>query len=245
MSLEDRLFEQRYRKIPEIENLGFASYPRKFAFSHTLSQIRAGYESKDGEQLESEKTPVSVCGRLMTVRRQGKAGFCHIQQDGERMQLYVRHDTVGENAFELYKKLDAGDFIGAHGHLFRTRTGELTVRAEKLEFLAKALLPMPEKFHGLQDVEIRYRQRYLDLIANPDVRRVFVQRNKVISALRGGLEAHGFLEVETPMMQPVHGGALARPFQTHHNALGRRSVTQDRSRALSQALDCRRARPCL
>lgn len=219
MSLEDRLFEQRYRKIPEIENLGFASYPRKFAFSHTLSQIRAGYESKDGEQLESEKTQVSVCGRLMTVRRQGRAGFCHIQQDGERVQLYVRRDTVGENAFELYKKLDAGDIIGAHGHLFRTRTGELTVRAEKLEFLAKALLPMPEKFHGLQDVEIRYRQRYLDLIANPDVRRVFIQRNKVISALRRGLEAHGFLEVETPMMQPVHGGALARPFQTHHNAL--------------------------
>ena len=219
MSLEDQLFEQRYRKIPELESLGFASYPRKFAFTHTLSQIREGYESKGGEQLEQEKTQVSVCGRLMTVRRQGKAGFCHIQQDGEQMQLYVRRDAVGENAFELYKKLDAGDIIGAHGRIFRTRTGELTVRAEKLEFLAKALLPMPEKFHGLKDVEIRYRQRYLDLITNPDVRRVFVQRNRMISALRGVLEGHGFLEVETPMMQPVHGGALARPFQTHHNAL--------------------------
>jgi lysyl-tRNA synthetase class 2 len=219
LSLEDQLFEQRYRKIPEIESLGFESYPRKFAFTHTLGQIREGYESKDAEQLEAEKTQVSVCGRLMTVRRQGKAGFCHIQQDGEQMQLYVRRDAVGENAFELYKKLDAGDFIGTHGHLFRTRTGELTVRAEKLEFLAKALLPMPEKFHGLQDVEIRYRQRYLDLITNPDVRRVFVQRGKMISALRGALEGHGFLEVETPMMMQIHGGALARPFQTHHNAL--------------------------
>ena len=123
MSLEDQLFEQRYRKIPEIESLGFESYPRKFAFTHTLGQIRELYESKDTEQLEADKPQVSVCGRLMTVRRQGKAGFCHVQQDGEQMQLYVRRDAVGEDAFELYKKLDAGDFIGTHGHLFRTRTG--------------------------------------------------------------------------------------------------------------------------
>jgi lysyl-tRNA synthetase, class II len=219
LSLEDQLFEQRYHKIREIEALGFAAYPRKFAYTHTLAQILAEYGEVSGEQLETTKVAVRVCGRLATIRRQGKAGFCHISQGGERLQVYVRKDEVPEAAFELYKSLDAGDVIGVEGHLFRTKTNELTVRAEKLEFLAKAILPMPEKWHGLQDVEIRYRQRYLDLIANPEVRRVFILRNRVISALRQSLEKRGYLEVETPMMQPIHGGALARPFQTHHNAL--------------------------
>ena len=219
MSLEDRLFEQRYQKIRDIEALGVDAYPRKFAFTHTAREIHSTYGALDGEQLESKNVQTKVCGRLMTVRRQGKAGFCHIQQEGERLQLYVRQDTVGEKAFALYKKLDAGDIIGAEGSLFRTRTGELTVRAERLEFLAKAILPMPEKWHGLQDVEIRYRQRYLDLIANPEVRRVFLQRHKLTAALRRSLEGRGYLEVETPMMQSIYGGALARPFLTHHNAL--------------------------
>jgi lysyl-tRNA synthetase class 2 len=219
LSLEDQLFEQRYRKIREIEGLGFGAYPRKYAYTHTLAQILAEYGEVSGEQLEANKVAVRVCGRLATIRRQGKAGFCHISQGGERMQVYVRKDEVAEAAFELYKSLDAGDLIGVEGYLFRTKTNELTVRAEKFEFLAKAILPMPEKWHGLQDVEIRYRQRYLDLIANPEVRRVFLLRNKVISALRQSLEKRGYVEVETPMMQPLHGGALARPFQTHHNAL--------------------------
>ena len=219
MSLEDQLFEQRYRKIREVEELGFAPYPRKFAYTHTIAEIVHGYNQVSGEQLETEKVAVRVCGRLATIRRQGKAGFCHISQGGEHLQVYVRKDEVPDESFTLYKSLDAGDMIGVEGHLFRTKTNELTVRAEKLEFLAKSILPMPEKWHGLQDVEIRYRQRYLDLIANPDVRRVFVQRNKVISSLRRSLENRGYLEVETPMMQPIHGGALARPFQTHHNAL--------------------------
>ena len=219
MSQEDQLFEQRYRKIREIEGLGFASYPRKYAYTHTLAQILGEYGEVSGEQLESNKIAVRVCGRVMTIRRQGKAGFCHIAQGGERLQAYVRKDEVPESSFELYKALDAGDMIGVEGHLFRTKTNELTVRAEKFEFLAKAILPMPEKWHGLQDVEIRYRQRYLDLIANPEVRRVFILRNKVISALRQSLEKRGYVEVETPMMQPIYGGALARPFQTHHNAL--------------------------
>jgi lysyl-tRNA synthetase class 2 len=219
LSLEDQLFEQRYRKIREIEGLGFGAYPRKYAYTHTLAQILAEYGEVSGEQLEANKVAVRVCGRLATIRRQGKAGFCHISQGGERMQVYVRKDEVAEAAFELYKSLDAGDVIGVEGYLFRTKTNELTVRAEKFEFLAKAILPMPEKWHGLQDVEIRYRQRYLDLIANPEVRRVFLLRNKVISALRQSLEKRGYVEVETPMMQPLHGGALARPFQTHHNAL--------------------------
>ncbi|MEX2303499.1 MAG: lysine--tRNA ligase [Bryobacterales bacterium] len=219
MSLEDQLFEQRYRKIQEIEALGFAPYPRKFAYSHTIADIVSGFSDASGEQLEADRVAVRACGRLVTIRRQGKAGFCHISQGGASLQVYVRKDEVPDESFELYKSLDAGDMIGVDGYLFRTKTNELTIRAEKLEFLAKAILPMPEKWHGLQDVEIRYRQRYLDMIANPDVRRVFVQRNKVISALRRSLEQRGYIEVETPMMQPIHGGALARPFQTHHNAL--------------------------
>ena len=219
MSLEDQLFEQRYNKIREIEALGFTAYPRKFAYTHTAAEIHREYGALDGEELEEKKSLVRVCGRLITIRRQGKAGFCHLQQQGEKLQLYVRKDEVGDNAFELYKKLDAGDIIGASGRVFRTRTGELTVRAEKLEFLSKAILPMPEKWHGLQDVEIRYRQRYLDLIANPGVREVFLKREKLIAALRNSLSTRGYVEVETPMMQPLYGGALARPFQTHHNTL--------------------------
>ncbi|HUG82422.1 MAG TPA: lysine--tRNA ligase [Bryobacterales bacterium] len=219
MSLEDRLFEQRYQKIREIEALGFSAYPRKFAYTHTAAEIGENFEPVSAEDLEAQKIEVRVCGRLMTVRRQGKAGFCHIQQEGERLQIYVRQDEVGDAAFELYKKLDAGDIIGVEGLVFRTKTGELTVRAARLEFLAKAILPMPEKWHGLQDIEIRYRQRYLDLIANRQVREVFVKRDRIIRALRDALTQRGYLEVETPMMQQIYGGALARPFETHHNAL--------------------------
>jgi lysyl-tRNA synthetase class 2 len=149
----------------------------------------------------------------------GKAGFAHLMQNGEKLQIYVRKDAVSEKDYELYQLLDNGDIIGAEGYLFRTRTGELSVHVEKLYFLAKTLLPMPEKWHGLEDVETRYRQRYLDLIANPEVRRTFVTRAKVISSLRRQLEERGFVEVETPMMQSLYGGATARPFVTHHNTL--------------------------
>jgi len=219
LSLEDRLFEQRFRKIREIEELGFEPYPRKYPFTHTVPDVWREFGQAGAEQLEQQQPQAAVCGRLMTKRRQGKAGFAHIQQGGERLQIYVRLDEVGEKDFDLYKKLDAGDLAGVSGFLFRTKTGELTLRARKLEFLAKAILPMPEKWHGLQDVEIRYRQRYLDLIVNQEVRRAFVIRNRMIAALRSSLEQRGYIEVETPMMQPVHGGALARPFRTHHNAL--------------------------
>jgi lysyl-tRNA synthetase class 2 len=155
----------------------------------------------------------------MTLRHMGKAGFAHLQQSGERLQIYVRKDAVGERDFQLFKLLDIGDIIGVEGYLFRTRTGELSIHAEKIEFLSKTLLSMPEKWHGLEDVEVRYRQRYLDLIANPDVRKVFVTRARIVSSLRRQLEARGFIEVETPMMQPLYGGAAARPFVTHHNTL--------------------------
>jgi lysyl-tRNA synthetase class 2 len=162
---------------------------------------------------------VRVAGRLMTQRHMGKAGFAHLQQNGERLQIYVKKDAVGERDFQLFKLVDIGDIVGVEGYLFRTRTGELSIHAERLEFLSKTLLSMPEKWHGLEDVETRYRQRYLDLIANPEVRKVFVTRARIIASLRRQLEARGFIEVETPMMQPLYGGAAARPFVTHHNTL--------------------------
>ena len=218
MSLEDELLKQRLARIREIEALGHRPYGRRFEFSHTIPDILAAYSAKTAEELSPEMR-VRIAGRLMTLRHMGKAGFAHLQQSGERLQIYVKKDIVGESGFQLFKLLDIGDIIGVEGYLFRTRTGELSVHVETVEFLSKTLLSMPEKWHGLEDVEIRYRQRYLDLIANPEVRKVFVTRTRIIASLRRQLEARGFLEVETPMMQPLYGGAAARPFVTHHNTL--------------------------
>jgi lysyl-tRNA synthetase class 2 len=218
MSLEDDLFEQRRLRVSEIEALGFKPYGQRFDFTHTVPQILADYSGKTAEDL-ADKPQVRIAGRILTVRRMGKAGFMHVQQAGERLQVYVRKDAVPENDYKLYEMLDLGDIVGIDGYLFRTRTGELSVHAEKLTFLSKILLTLPEKWHGLEDVEIRYRQRYLDLIANPESQKIFVTRAKIITSLRRQLEARGFIEVETPMMQPVYGGATARPFVTHHNTL--------------------------
>ncbi|MBZ5578394.1 MAG: lysine--tRNA ligase [Acidobacteriia bacterium] len=218
MSLEDELLKQRLCRIREIEALGFRPYGARFEFTHEIPGILAGYGSKTAEELAPE-VRVRIAGRLMTKRLMGKAGFAHLQQNGERLQMYVKKDAVGERDFQLFQLLDMGDIVGVEGYLFRTRTGELSVHVEKLEFLSKTLLSMPEKFHGLEDVEIRYRQRYLDLIANPEVRKVFVTRARIIASLRRQLEDRGFIEVETPMMQPLYGGAAARPFVTHHNTL--------------------------
>ena len=219
MSPEDRIFQQRYDKLRRIEELGFQLYPHKYESTHAIPGLRSQFDDRDADSLESERPPTRICGRLTTKRRQGKAGFANLKQGGAQIQIYVRRDEVSEQAFELYKLLDAGDVIGVAGHVFRTRTGELTVRAAELDFLSKGILPLPEKFHGLQDVEIRYRQRALDLISNDEVRATFVTRDKIIRTLRAAFEQRGYIEVETPMMQPVYGGALARPFQTHHNAL--------------------------
>ncbi len=218
MSLEDELLKQRLARVQEIEALGYRAYGRRFDFTHTIPEILAQYGAKTAEELVPE-VRVSISGRLMTLRHMGKAGFAHLQQGGERLQIYVKRDAVGERDFQLFKLVDIGDVVGVEGYLFRTRTGELSVHVEKLEFLSKTLLSMPEKWHGLEDVETRYRQRYLDLIANPEVRKVFITRARVISSLRRQLEARGFVEVETPMMQPLYGGAAARPFVTHHNTL--------------------------
>ncbi len=218
MSLEDDLLKQRLARVREIEALGYRAYGRRYDFTHTIPEILGAYGSKTAEELTPELR-VRVAGRMMTVRHMGKAGFAHLQQNGERLQIYVKKDAVGERDFQLFKMLDIGDIVGVEGYLFRTRTGELSIHAEKLEFLSKTLLSMPEKWHGLEDVETRYRQRYLDLIANPEVRKVFVTRARIISSLRRQLEARDFIEVETPMMQPLYGGAAARPFVTHHNTL--------------------------
>ncbi|MBI4876390.1 MAG: lysine--tRNA ligase [Acidobacteria bacterium] len=219
MSLEQELLEQRFAALKQIEALGYRAYGRRYEFSHAIPAIVEEYTAAPAEQLETERVEVKICGRIQTVRRMGKAGFLHLEQGGARLQIYVRKDAVSVKEFQLYQLLGIGDIIAAEGCLFRTRTGELSVHVERLDFLSKTLLSMPEKWHGLEDVETRYRQRYLDLIANPEVRRVFVTRARVVASLRRQLEERGFVEVETPMMQPLYGGATARPFVTHHNTL--------------------------
>ena len=219
MSLEDDLLRQRIERTHQIEALGFRPYGQRFDASHLIPEIIGVYSPKTAEELQAPSVDVRVAGRVMTLRRMGKAGFAHLQQNGRRLQIYVRQDAVPENDWKLWEMIDLGDIVGCHGYLFRTRTGELSVHATKLQFLSKTLLSMPEKWHGLEDVEIRYRQRYLDLIATPESRNAFVTRAKVVQSFRRQLEERGFMEVETPMMQPLYGGAAARPFVTHHNTL--------------------------
>ena len=216
---EQSLVAQRYAKLEKIKALGHTAYPNAYRASHTLDAIISQYQQASKEQLNTQQVIVRVRGRIVAIRGQGKAGFVNLSDGDHQLQVYVRRDDVGEQLFELYRLLDLGDFVGVEGYLFRTRTDELTVYAAKIKFLAKALLPLPEKWHGLSDVEIRYRQRYLDLIANKNVRDVFVTRSQIIKGIRRYLDERGYIEVETPMMQSVAGGAAARPFKTFHNTL--------------------------
>ncbi len=217
MALDDKIYQLRRQKLAQIEALGQRAYPHEYPLTHTVPDILAVHSQKTAEQLENPRIEVRIAGRIMSMRLMGKAGFAHLQQGGKQLQIYVRKDAVGDQGFELYKLLDIGDHIGVSGYLFRTRAGELTIHVEQLTFLAKDLLPLPEKWHGLTDVEIRYRQRYVDLVVNAEVREVFVKRSKIVQSMRRFLDARGYIEVETPMMQPIAGGAAARPFITHHN----------------------------
>jgi len=212
-------FEQRLKKLKELEALGFDPYPHQFAFTHSAADILARWGDRTADELEAEKVQVRVAGRIVGLRLMGKAAFAHVQDQGQKLQVYVKLDVVGEKLFGLFRLLDLGDSIGVSGHLFRTKTNELSVWVTDLTLLAKALLPLPEKWHGLEDVESRYRQRYLDLIANGKSREVFVKRAQIIREMRRFFDERGYIEVETPMMHPIAGGATARPFTTHHNTL--------------------------
>ena len=210
---------QRRANLEELRKLGVDPYPHRFDPQGSVEEIVQRHGAKDGEVLDAEQVTTRTAGRILAIRSFGKANFLVLSDGKARIQVYIRQDALSERDFRIFKLLDFGDWVGVEGRLFRTKTRELTIWASKLEFLAKCLLPLPEKWHGLTDVEIRYRQRYLDLIVNPDARRVFETRSRVVTAVREFLIAHGFLEVETPMMQSIAGGALARPFVTHHNAL--------------------------
>lgn len=216
--LNDQLLVRR-QKMTAIRENGQDPFGSRFERTHLSTEVREQFADQSKEQLEENLQEVIIAGRIMTKRGKGKAGFAHIQDLAGQIQIYVRQDHVGEEAYELFKQADLGDIVGIRGNVFRTQVGELSVKAEEFTFLSKALRPMPEKFHGLQDVEQRYRQRYLDLMTNEDSKTTFITRSKIIRAIRNYLDNTGYLEVETPMLHTIAGGAAARPFITHHNAL--------------------------
>ncbi len=217
-SLEEQE-QQRRANLESLKALGVDVYPRRFERRDTIAALCDRYGGRTHDELESERIETVTGGRILAIRAFGKANFLVLSDGRAKIQVYIRQDSVPELDFAIYKLLDFGDWIGVAGRLFRTKTNEFTIWASRIHFLAKCLLPLPEKWHGLTDVEIRYRQRYLDLIVNPDSRRIFEARSRIVAALREFMTSRGYLEVETPMMQPIAGGALARPFKTHHNTL--------------------------
>jgi lysyl-tRNA synthetase class 2 len=210
---------QRRANLESLKQLGVEPYPQRFDDATPITRLVADHGAKPADQLEAALIGTRTAGRILAIRTFGKAGFLQLSDGRSRVQVYVRQDSVPEMDFRVFRLLDIGDWVGVEGRLFRTKTNEFSVHVSSLQFLAKSLLPLPEKWHGLQDIETRYRQRYLDLIVNPDSRQVFEVRSRVVTAIREFMIARGFLEVETPMLQPMAGGALARPFTTHHNAL--------------------------
>ena len=214
------LISQRIKKLEELRSIGINPYGNNFRVNDSSGAITDKYSSLSAEELAAKQHHCTLAGRIIALRSFGKAAFAHIQDNDGRIQIYIKKDIVSEDAYSVFKKVDIGDFIGIAGILFRTKTGELTIEVEKFSILSKSIRPLPEKWHGLTDIEARYRQRYVDLIVNSDVKNVFKTRSRIIKEIRDYLDSHGFLEVETPMMQPIPGGATARPFKTHHNALG-------------------------
>jgi len=215
----NELIAQRIKKLEELRRSGIEPFGGEFFADDHASDLRDKYGSSSKESLEASPASCSLAGRIVAMRDFGKAAFAHIQDATGKMQIYFKRDLLGDK-YALVKKLDIGDIIGLRGKLFRTKTNELTVEVDDVTFLTKSLRPLPEKWHGLTDIETRYRQRYVDLIVNPEVRQAFIKKSAIIKAIRDFLESKGFIEVETPMMQPIPGGATARPFKTHHNALG-------------------------
>lgn len=216
--LNDQLIVRR-EKMENLRSKGIDPFGKRFDRTHLSKEIFDLYSEKSEEELEELAVPVQFAGRIMTKRGKGKAGFAHLQDVKGQIQIYVRQDAVGEEQYELFKTADLGDIVGVKGTVFKTRVGELSIKVHHFEILTKALRPLPDKFHGLKDIEQRYRQRYLDLIVNPDSKQTFVTRSLIIQAIRRYLDNKGYLEVETPMMHSIAGGAAARPFITHHNAL--------------------------
>ncbi|MFX0112676.1 lysine--tRNA ligase [Bacillus pumilus] len=212
-------FQVRRDKMNKMREEGIDPFGERYERSHQSAQIIAEYDEFSKEDLEEKSAQVTIAGRMMTKRGKGKAGFAHIQDLEGQIQIYVRKDSVGEEAYELFKSSDLGDIIGVTGAVFKTNVGELSIKATSFEVLTKALRPLPDKYHGLKDVEQRYRQRYLDLIVNPESKQTFIMRSKIIQSMRRYLDSKGYLEVETPTMHSIPGGASARPFITHHNAL--------------------------
>ncbi|HEX9981928.1 MAG TPA: lysine--tRNA ligase [Thermoanaerobaculia bacterium] len=216
---ESELIRVRREKLERIVALGYDAFPTKADVDTTLAGVIAANNGKTAEELDANPVRVKIAGRILAVREFGKTAFIVLSERTSRIQVYCRKDTLPEREWNLYKNLDAGDWISAEGNVFRTKTNELSVKAEKIDFLIKAIRPLPSKWHGLTDVEQRYRQRYVDLIVNDDVKETFITRARIVSYIRHWFDTHGFIEVETPMMQPIAGGAAARPFVTHHNAL--------------------------
>ena len=210
---------QRRANLESLKQLGVEPYPQRFDDATPITRLVADHGAKPADQLEAAQIGTRTAGRILAIRTFGKAGFLQLSDGRSRIQVYVRQDSVPDLDFRIFRLLDIGDWVGVEGRLFRTKTNEFSVHVSSLKFLAKCLLPLPEKWHGLQHIETRYRQRYLDLIVNPDSRQVFEVRSRVVATIREFLITRGFLEVETPMLQPMAGGALARPFMTHHNSL--------------------------
>ncbi|MBX2886617.1 MAG: lysine--tRNA ligase [Granulosicoccus sp.] len=215
---ENKLIAQRREKLASLREQG-QPFPNDFAREHLLGELASTYADKDAGFFTDTEIPVSCAGRIMSRRVMGKASFANLQDVSGQLQVFVQRDRIGEDPYAAFKQMDVGDIVGVQGTLFVTKTGELSVKAQSVRLLTKSLRPLPEKFHGLTDQETRYRQRYVDLIMNPDSRRIFEMRSAVVSYIRQFLIERQYLEVETPMMQVIPGGAAAKPFITHHNAL--------------------------